>query len=554
MRKRTLLLTTLVAMMMLSGPFLTLTPTVVAKSTSFVDPEPIDLGYKIRDENFDSSLLSQNGRTQDQAVPGDYWVIGNVALYCTGSMGKTEWMYFTMRLIGEHCEVWTANDMTFPSGDPRNAYTSRLTITDAQAQHMADEFDHNIYPIETAYFSAAPPLDGNNSALESRHFSESYLFRTHEPGKVMILVLNIVDHNFYDPNYPTYIGGYFSPWADSTYARNIIHIDCWDWTNSTGGVYGSVVAHEYQHLLHNYLKPLDPLWLNEGFSMYTQMLCGYGAPRSHIACYLFSPDNSLTVWADQGNINILADYGAAALFMIYVNDHFGGPAFFSDFMHSPITDTAGITATLHQEGYWQWTYDLVFKAFRLANLIRADTPGNGLYNYRSINLDEIQGLTVHQYPSDAGLVTRSQFLGPTITLWGDDTGVSTVSAYSTDYYRISGFDALNKFTNRLFFTGDDKVYYGNWNLIDLDGTDFWYSGTGVNMADQKLIAPIRAGEGTSFAFDTAWSLEQSFDFGFVQISTDQGSSWTSMPYEYTTRNASTADTISTVVDNLPGVT
>jgi hypothetical protein len=563
------LLSIAVAAMMITGAFMVLAPVAVAKSTTVVDPEPLDLGYKIREQGFDADLLSQNGHTQDEAVPGDYWVVGDHAKYYLGSYGsayylgtpRTSYMWFTMRLAEGNCEIWTQDDASFPAGDPRNEFTSRLSITDEQVQYMADQFNDNIYPVETSYFAAAPPLDGSGGYFEQNGWPESRLFRTHDTGRVMIMVFNIVDDNFWDPAYPYYIVGYFSPTVDGYYARNIIHIDIWDWTNRTGGntpdhrrdyLYESTVAHEYQHLLHNYMKPDDPTWINEGFSDYTEMLTGYGSPDSHIAHYLFNPDNALTAWGDQGDINILADYGAAALFMIYVNDHFGGPQFFSDFMHNPISGIPGITSTLAQEGYWQWTYNSVFKAFRMANLIRADTPGNGLYNYVSVDLDAIQALTVHEFPLGLGEVSRSEFLGPTYTMEGFDTGVSTVSAYSTDYYAVS-FDGMVKAANKFVFDGDDKVYYNNWYITETEVGYMWYSGTGIDLADQKLVATLYVTEGMTFEFDTAYYLEDYWDYGFVQVSTNKGTSWTSLEFPGTTYEYD-PNAISTAIDNLPGIT
>ena len=569
MKRMNTLLSIAIAAMMISVAFMVLGPTVVSKApTAIADPEPLDLGYKIRDQAFDPALLSQNGHTAAEAVPGDYWVVGNVAKYFTGPYGSayytlgTNYMWFTMRESGQNCELWTAYDMSFPEGDPRNEFTSRLTITDEQAQYMVDQFDNNIYPTESQYFSVPPQIDGTNSYFEANGWPESRLFKTHDPGKVMIMVFNIVDDSYWDPTYPYYIVGFFSPSNDFYYDRNIIHIDVYDWANRTGPdtpnhardyLYESTIAHEYQHLLHNYLDPSEDTWINEGCSDYAEMLCGYGVPDSHISRYLFSPSNSLTVWGDQGDINILADYGAAALFMIYVSDHFGGPTFFSEYMQNPINDLAGITSTLAEGGYWQWTFNKVFKAWGLANLIRADTPGNGLYNYVSVDLDQIQALDVNEYSAKDGLVLRSAFLGPAITFDGYDTGVATLNAYSVDYYSVSGFADLAKNAGRFVFAGQSNIYAPNWSPIAVEGVDYWYSGTGINEADQKLGASLSLGNEPIFEFDTIFNLEDYWDYGFVQVSEDDGATWTSLENEYTTYEIDPL-AYPAIIDNLPGIT
>ncbi|MEI6796283.1 MAG: hypothetical protein WCK39_05405 [Methanomassiliicoccales archaeon] len=187
------------------------------------------------------------------------------------------------------------------------------------------------------------------------------------------------------------------------------------------------------------------------------MMCGYGVPKSDLAHYLCSPSNSLTVWGDQGDINIAADYGAAALFMIYMADHFGGAALISHLLRNQITGEAGITAALAELGHWQWTFPMVFKAWRLTNLIRAETPGSGLYNYISIDLDDIQPLTINRYAPKSGMVSRSAFLGPTYSLEGYDTGVDTVAAYSVDYYSVDAFGSLSKIDHRVVFEGANEA-------------------------------------------------------------------------------------------------
>lgn len=39
---------------------------------------------------------------------------------------------FTLRGVGEHIEVWVANDIAFPEGDCRNAVEGSTTVTEAQ--------------------------------------------------------------------------------------------------------------------------------------------------------------------------------------------------------------------------------------------------------------------------------------------------------------------------------------------------------------------------------------------------------------------------------------
>ena len=68
---------------------------------------------------------------------------------------------FTLRSVGENVEIWVANDLAFPAGDPRPAHV----VTQAQVDKLRDEFDSNIYPKATAFFGTPDVHDGSKSPL-----------------------------------------------------------------------------------------------------------------------------------------------------------------------------------------------------------------------------------------------------------------------------------------------------------------------------------------------------------------------------------------------------
>ncbi|HSL65699.1 MAG TPA: hypothetical protein VK874_13670, partial [Gaiellaceae bacterium] len=80
-------------------------------------------------------------------------------------LGQYVLKFFTLRAIGEHGEVWVADNINFPAGDCRNGV--RTTITDEQVQYLLDEFDENMYPKESAAFSVPPERDGSNEIIRS---------------------------------------------------------------------------------------------------------------------------------------------------------------------------------------------------------------------------------------------------------------------------------------------------------------------------------------------------------------------------------------------------
>ncbi len=465
---------------------------------------------------------------------------------------------FSLRAFSATTEIWVQvyEERGFPSGDPRGT----PIITQAEVEFLLAEFDSNIYPTTTGYFGAIDFHDGTYSLLEAwGYVPPGYYFN--EDGRNVILVSNFIDENFHDPTYPYYIAGFFSSSLEAYHDRNIISIDTWQWENRIGpegtewlpGIfvqrpytYEAIIAHEEQHLIHSDYHAGDPSFINEGCSMYAEVLCGYGIPWGDINSYLATPDNSLTVWGDHGGINILADYGAAALFAIYLNDQFGAD-YWSNYMAQPLNGIPGL-----ETGFGGMTFDKVFHNWRIANLIHSDTPGQGKYNYTSLDLADADPVRVYSVEGPSVPWTSGSSFGTTITILGYDTGVSLLSPYSTDYIEIT---KLKKKRAKMFlFDGDDSGYVDpgpQWTFL----ADFnlWYSG------DDDLMNTVIAGVANvdpgdpTLVMTTYWDIEDYWDYGFVQVSTDDGMTWTSLENEYTTYDHDPAAHPDAVA-NLPGLT
>ena len=57
---------------------------------------------------------------------------------------------YTLQAVAPHIEVWVADDTSFPAGDCRTAVPNTTTVTAAQAQYLADQFETNMFPKESA--------------------------------------------------------------------------------------------------------------------------------------------------------------------------------------------------------------------------------------------------------------------------------------------------------------------------------------------------------------------------------------------------------------------
>src|SRR4051794_19750429 len=165
------------------------------------------------------------------ATPGETPPVGTVRpwLALDDELGQLYLKDYTLRAVGEHIEVWVANDLSFPAGDCRAQIPNSTTITDAQAQRLVTEFDTNMYPKETATFSTPESHDGSHPdpVLDGFDF-------TGEGDNTVALIDNVRDDNYYTfPAAPTYIAGFFSSQFNQLVDRNVMTIDAFDWAHRT---------------------------------------------------------------------------------------------------------------------------------------------------------------------------------------------------------------------------------------------------------------------------------------------------------------------------------
>ncbi|HEX2105906.1 MAG TPA: choice-of-anchor J domain-containing protein [Solirubrobacteraceae bacterium] len=492
---------------------------------------------------------------------------------------------YTLRAVGEHIEVWVANDIQFPANDCRNG--ARTVVTDAQAQYLAREFDTNIYPKESEAFSVPPRRDGSGAepieGIPAGYFGG-------EGDDIVTLVDNVRDANFYDPNNSRnlpYIAGFFFSVFNEVVDRNVMTIDAFDWLHRTTAnppnepvpgdncrnanarpfLYEGTFAHEYQHLLENVEDPDEVNWVNEGLSDWAQTLTGYANPRvpitdigfdSHVQCFLGflgvqtpanplprpgGPENSLNLWGDQGEEQILCDYGAAYTMMELLHGRYG-EAFMTALHRGDANGFEGLRAALARVG-------------------SADTPASILRDWAATAaLDGV-------LDRGAELVGRARARLRTPTLdasinWATPEAFDTPGAppNGSDYVRLrngaGGFIDAGGLRS-LTFDGAEALEPKpvEWT-VDANppahaGNAALFSGSGPNF-DRAIVRSVAVPAASpTLTFQTQFETEPGFDFGFVQVSTDGGRTYTSLANANTTTSADPG-AIPTVVDNLPGLT
>lgn len=141
-----------------------------------------------------------------------------------------------------------------------------------------------------------------------------------------------------------------------------------------------------------------------------------------------------------------------------------------------------------------------------------------------------------------------------------------MQAYAVDYLLFYDMYSLEQRYTKLVFDGDDQIHSG-WQWVDNSMlmapvepyTAWWNSNNGDQIdnlltVEVDLTAPTEDGKHW-LTVDSRWNIEALWDYGFVQVSTDGGETWTSLDdvEDYCTyeKDPSAMDTI---VANLPGIT
>lgn len=565
---------------------------IKAEASSAPIADPIAIDDNVKDVKIDSQMpepLGGEGSYYSANAKTPYWNVGDNAIWLRyGSGYPSAFTYFTLSYIGTSVEIWVQSSIKYATGDPRNGPSSSLVPsalrptkpTYAMLQYLADQFETNILPEETTFFGAPLFHDGSNAQTPIYYPTLPGMtpdYYSEPTGRTVILVSNIKDANYVDPTYPYYvIGSFVSSYVDFYFDRNIVNLDAIGWFHNLGPAsmnwgdhyywptdilhnhnvlapyaYDSTLAHEWQHLLHYELSPGDVLFMNEGCSMYAEYLCGYGIDPDYPNSYFFTPDNSLTEWGDQGDINILADYGAAALWTMYLADRYG-PEFLRLYFRLGAYGVHGIDAIDYALyfSHYNERFPEVYRDWKLANFIRADSPGAGKYNYKSINFNGPEYIPIRLYEETGFPVPlkKGTDYGNTFTILGYDTGIATIYHWGSDYITLRDWSR----PGFVYFDGDEfTVPEPSYWTLTADG---WYSGTGVDLANYLLAGNAYVNPlDPTLTIVTKYGLETLWDYGFVQVSTDGGTTWTSLSNAFTTSDHDPA-AHPDIVANLPGLT
>ena len=505
---------------------------------------------------------------------------------------------FTLRGVSAHTEIWvatpverpfngfTATGTDFQPGDCRNG--TRTVVTDTQINYLADQFDNNMLPKESVEFSVAPDRDGTNQTPLTPLPPGPVPSDSSGAGeKTVVLVDNVRDDNFRDLNNTqanSYIAGFFSSGLNEIFDRNVMSIDAFDWLHRTGAnpphepvpgnnctsaparpfQYEGVFAHEYQHLLEYYQDPEEVSWVNEGLADYAIDVTGYVFAKrpvseigfdSHLQCFMGNlitqtdanpnprgggPENSLTVWGDQGEGEILCDYGAAFSFTEYLASQYG-PAFLTQLHRNPVEGFAGLQSVLGVRD----TAAAVVHRWAAAMAIDAVLDRGGKLQH---------GVRESRYQIDA--------LNAGVN-WDNPDAYSTPGAppNGSDYVRLrdaAGNYLRAKDIKSISFQGaaEHEPLPVEWTVTTAapdHGADAALAAPDADNKDAAIVKSVAVPAGSpSLVFDTKYDTEPGFDSFFVQVSTDGGATYHSLANADTTCDLDPGAS-TTLINNCPGL-
>jgi len=490
---------------------------------------------------------------------------------------------YALRAGADGVEVWvatggdaTSSGLEFPPGDCRNGV--RTTVTDAQAAHLAAEYGRTVRPVTAAAFGTAPPRRGAEATLPGLVGLPADYYAG-DGDVTVVLVDNVRDENFYDAgnaNRLPYTAGFFSSQIGLYTDRNVVTLDGFDWRHRTTAsppdepaatacahaparpwfVEGTL-AHEYQHLLHDVADADETPWLNEGLSDVAQVLTGYTDPSipatrtgydAHVQCLLGAlgvpseanavprpggPENSLTRWGDQGDAELLCDYGAASTFLLHLQGRWG----------------TGVLTGLHRDARnglesVQGQLDVVAPGTSVrqviddwAAMLAVDAELDAGGGLRTAVLGDAGDLPL-PLPDPDGTAVRAPALAASV-FWQSSDAYDTPGAppNGTDFVRLLGADGTPLRPNQvrtLSFEGaathpaEPVEWTVGTDVSGRAGNAVLASGSGPEL-DRAIVRAVGVPAGApTLRFDTLYQIETGFDVGLVQVSPDGGASWTTV--------------------------
>lgn len=260
-----------------------------------------------------------------------------------------------------------------------------------------------------------------------------------------------------------------------------------------------VLAHELQHAIHWNYDPSEATWVNEGLAELAVRVAGY--QDNSMEWFMRHSHIPLIHWP-LDDAHVSAHYGAAALFMHYLAEHYGrdnggpGPNTLRALVAEPADDIAGIAAYLEKAGYPVGFY-AVFRDWIAANFL--DAKDGGIYGYGGLAVAVRERRVMNDFTELTGQAAQ----------------------YGTDYIAI-GPDLIGQ-PLRFSFAGMSE------NVLlpaEVGDSGCWWSNAGDSIATTLTrTVDLRAATTAALTYQVWHRIEKDWDYGYVQVSPDGGRHW-----------------------------
>lgn len=388
--------------------------------------------------------------------------------------------------IGRTDRFWVLNalsDHYFISPATIVCETPHLYIYVAQGVHVshsqcwrsARTFEHKTYPTDRRIFGSEwrPGVDNDN------HIT---LYYGPIPG--------VAGYFSGEDEYPRQVNRFSNQ-------REIFFIDSSSASLGTSS-FASTAAHEFQHMINWHVHPQNEAWSNEGASMLAQVVNGYSADQ--VDSFYQGQPVQLDSWSDGDNT---PNYGAGFLWMDYLYERFGAL-----FIHEMLADRkySGLQLAAHVLKVRDApSLSQVFGDWSVANYLNDHRLGSR-FSYRNSNIH----------------MTPNAVLGP-----GEIQYKTNVHPYLPNYLSI-------KLTN----TPRTLRFHGAPTIDLIRGTQaypYWWS----NRCDFCQTNMTRSVDLTRshrpvLTFKAWYGIETSYDYAYVEVSTNGGVSWHTQPSNVST--------------------
>ncbi len=282
--------------------------------------------------------------------------VGDIEVFNTVNinLNRREQIRAQLKKVGKNCYVYLQEGKKVDS---------------AVINRIVSEFDNRIYPETRSMFGSewTPGIDGD--------------------ARITLLLLDIQDN--YDPQRGIrgFTAGYF--YAGDCYnrkksahsnEREMLYLDIFP-SDPSSEKFLSVIAHEFQHMIHWNNDPKEFTWVNESLSQLAPFLCGYGHPPQ-VSAFIRNFDNNMAAWL---NDDMLANYGQVYLWAYYVSTHIASTderrrAFVRRMVAQTSQGFSGLNAAIEKQGIKNNVRNL-FRSFCLANFLNDDRIERGAYGY-----------------------------------------------------------------------------------------------------------------------------------------------------------------------------